>query len=269
MKFRDPNTGHFKDLNVKVSDTFPIGATTTYGGTTLPAGWLVCDGSAVSRTDYQALFNVIGTTYGEGDGSTTFNLPDYLDDIPDESSKYIIKANQLIAVPSKVIGENSASTRDAYSAKYNNDLVNSINTATNELINNTINTLKETTFPIGKIETFFDNNDHSHYLGFTWERVASGRTLVGINTADSSFNAIGKTGGAKTHTLTINEMPSHNHKMPIDSFVNSDSQQNTITGGHVSNETEGTNYNTTSTGGGQPHSIMGPYIVVAFWKRIR
>jgi microcystin-dependent protein len=268
MKFRDPNTGHFKDLNVKVSDTFPIGATTTYGGTTLPAGWLVCDGSAVSRTVYQALFNVIGTTYGEGDGSTTFNLPDYLDDIPDESSKYIIKANQLIAVPSKVIGENSASTRDAYSAKYINDLVNSINTATNELINNTINTLKETTFPIGKIETFFDNNDHSHYLGFTWERVASGRTLVGINTADSSFNAIGKTGGAKTHTLTINEMPSHSHKV----YSRTDRSQGREAGFRELGNSQDNLFNpgdTEAVGGNQPHSIMGPYIVVAFWKRIR
>lgn len=42
----------------------------------LPEGWLLCDGSAVSRTDYSELFAVIGTLYGEGDGSTTFNLPD-------------------------------------------------------------------------------------------------------------------------------------------------------------------------------------------------
>lgn len=41
----------------------------------VPSGWLYCDGSAISRTDYAALFDVIGTAYGEGDGSTTFNLP--------------------------------------------------------------------------------------------------------------------------------------------------------------------------------------------------
>lgn len=41
-----------------------------------PAGWLVCDGSAVSRTAYSSLFGAIGTTYGAGDGVTTFNLPD-------------------------------------------------------------------------------------------------------------------------------------------------------------------------------------------------
>lgn len=43
---------------------------------TAPTGWLLCDGSAVSRTTYAALFAAIGTSYGTGDGSTTFNLPD-------------------------------------------------------------------------------------------------------------------------------------------------------------------------------------------------
>lgn len=42
----------------------------------LPAGWLVCDGSAISRTTYASLFAAIGTQHGVGDGSTTFNLPD-------------------------------------------------------------------------------------------------------------------------------------------------------------------------------------------------
>lgn len=47
-----------------------------FAGTTAPSGWLVCDGSAISRTDYADLFAQIGSTYGDGDGSTTFNLPD-------------------------------------------------------------------------------------------------------------------------------------------------------------------------------------------------
>jgi microcystin-dependent protein len=47
-----------------------------FAGTTAPDGWLICDGSAVSRTTYADLFAVIGTTYGAGDGNSTFNLPD-------------------------------------------------------------------------------------------------------------------------------------------------------------------------------------------------
>lgn len=56
----------------------PVGAVTMWAGdnASTPSGWLVCDGSAVSRSTYDALFAVIGTTYGAGDGSSTFNLPD-------------------------------------------------------------------------------------------------------------------------------------------------------------------------------------------------
>lgn len=47
-----------------------------YAGSTAPTGYLVCDGSAISRTTYEDLFDICGTTYGVGDGSTTFNIPD-------------------------------------------------------------------------------------------------------------------------------------------------------------------------------------------------
>lgn len=54
----------------------PPGAMMAYAGATAPTGWLLCDGSAVSRTTYADLFAAIGTAYGSGDGSTTFNVPD-------------------------------------------------------------------------------------------------------------------------------------------------------------------------------------------------
>lgn len=53
----------------------PVGTMQMFAGKTIPAGWLLCNGAAISRTTYSALYNVIGTTYGAGDGSTTFNLP--------------------------------------------------------------------------------------------------------------------------------------------------------------------------------------------------
>ena len=53
-----------------------------FAGASAPTGWLLCDGSAVSRTTYSALFAVTSTTYGVGDGSTTFNLPDLLGRTP-------------------------------------------------------------------------------------------------------------------------------------------------------------------------------------------
>ena len=57
-------------------DALPSGMVVPYAGTTAPDYWLVCDGSAVSRTTYKRLFAAIGTTYGAGNGSTTFNVPD-------------------------------------------------------------------------------------------------------------------------------------------------------------------------------------------------
>ena len=62
-----------------LSDCYIVGEVRAFAGTTKPSGWLICDGSAISRTSYAALFSVIGTTYGEGDGTTTFNLPNLID----------------------------------------------------------------------------------------------------------------------------------------------------------------------------------------------
>ena len=51
------------------------GLVTWFAGTAAPSGWLACDGTAISRTTYASLFAAISTTYGIGDGTTTFNLP--------------------------------------------------------------------------------------------------------------------------------------------------------------------------------------------------
>ena len=75
LKYRDPKTGQFKEISVKTSDTLPIGAVVSYAGLNAPTGWLICDGRAISRTIYANLFTIIGTQYGAGDGSTTFNIP--------------------------------------------------------------------------------------------------------------------------------------------------------------------------------------------------
>lgn len=63
-------------------DTFPAGVIQMWAGPNPPAGWLFCDGSAVSRGTYPTLFSNIGTTWGAGDGSTTFNLPNFHDAMP-------------------------------------------------------------------------------------------------------------------------------------------------------------------------------------------
>lgn len=65
-------------MQTAFADLFvPVGAVLPFGGTSAPSGFLLCNGSAVSRSTYSSLFSVIGTAHGEGDGSTTFNIPDY------------------------------------------------------------------------------------------------------------------------------------------------------------------------------------------------
>lgn len=59
-----------------VDQVLPPGSLMAYAASSAPTGWLLCDGSAVSRTTYATLYGVIGTTWGTGDGSTTFNVPD-------------------------------------------------------------------------------------------------------------------------------------------------------------------------------------------------
>lgn len=63
-------------------DTLPIGIILPFTDEEIPTGYMLCDGSAISRTTYSDLFSIIGTTYGEGDGSTTFNLPNLKGRVP-------------------------------------------------------------------------------------------------------------------------------------------------------------------------------------------
>jgi hypothetical protein len=60
----------------QLTERCPSASIVMWAGASAPSGWLLCDGSAVSRAGYSALFAIVGTTYGAGDGATTFNLPD-------------------------------------------------------------------------------------------------------------------------------------------------------------------------------------------------
>lgn len=69
-------TSNGTDWVSRASASGPTGSVMEFAGSSAPSGWLFCDGSAVSRITYSALFGILNTTYGAGDGSSTFNLPD-------------------------------------------------------------------------------------------------------------------------------------------------------------------------------------------------
>jgi len=145
------------------------GTIAAYAGSKAPTGTLLCDGAAVSRTTYAALFAIIGTMYGTGDGSTTFNLPNL-----------------------------------------------------------------------------------------------KGRVVVGRDAYQAEFDTLGETGGAKTHTLTESQIPSHAHNIKSASGAN----EGTINTNQLAIGREGTIYankNPIETaGGGQSHNNLQPYTVVNY-----
>ena len=78
LNYRDNENNEWKELSLAIAgDTLPIGSIAVYPLGNAPANWLALDGKAISRTEYAELFTVLGTTYGAGDGSTTFNIPDF------------------------------------------------------------------------------------------------------------------------------------------------------------------------------------------------
>jgi microcystin-dependent protein len=73
----DSTNWELENSTTTSSSTLPIGTMIDFAGTSAPTDYLLCDGSAIDRTTYAALFGIIGTTWGVGDGSTTFNIPDF------------------------------------------------------------------------------------------------------------------------------------------------------------------------------------------------
>ena len=123
-------------------------------------------------------------------------------------------------------------------------------------------------YPVGAIFTTVTAYANSAAVvaaigGTTWVAFAAGKMLIGLDSGDTDFDTVEQTGGAKTHTLSTAEMPSHTH-----TTVNSNSDTGSgkpATGGEAA---EGTGIHTSNaTGGGTAHSIMNPYIAVYMWKR--
>lgn len=166
------------------------------------------------------------------------------------------------------------------------------------LLKEYIQQFAKTMYPVGSIYMSVSSTNPSTYFGGTWVAWGSGRVPVGINTSDSNFNTVEKTGGASAVTLTTSQMPSHTH-----TFTGSSTTTNSA-GGHTHNigrDTDGgagsSRYTVHSagtsgaqatsptssagahthsltpkgknanTGGGGSHTNLQPYIVCYMWKR--
>lgn len=126
--------------------------------------------------------------------------------------------------------------------------------------------LRDIFYPIGAIYQSTVNTDPSSFIGGTWERFGNGRVLVGVDEADSDFSTPNRTGGAKTHTLTIAEIPSHTHGQ----VVTANNTGSAIRRDYDSDGSSGVypqGVTTQPTGGGESHNNLQPYITVYMWLR--
>ena len=121
-------------------------------------------------------------------------------------------------------------------------------------------------YPVGAIFTTVTPYANSAAVvaavgGTTWTAFGAGKVLVGVDASDTDFNTVEETGGAKTHTLTISEMPAHTHS----AFKATTYENMSIhdIGGYRGQAS----VNTGSTGGGAAHNNVQPYITVYMWKR--
>lgn len=138
-----------------------------------------------------------------------------------------------------------------------------------KLISDTALATKKSLHPVNSIYLSMDSTNPNTLFGFgTWQLIGQGRTLVGVDTNDNDFKTVGKTGGSKTHTMTIQELVPHVHAQIITNGVGGgiNGRADYVEDGNSLNAYP-QGCNTDSTGGGQAFSIMQPYVTVYIWKR--
>ena len=129
-------------------------------------------------------------------------------------------------------------------------------------------------WPIGSIYISVVNTNPSQWFGGTWVAFGTGRCLVGVDTSQSEFNKVMKTGGSKTHTLTVNQMPKHSHtgRIAVNQTVIGPAKYwftpSGTTGAEITNSNVySSSIGTLDTGGNKPHNNLQPYITVYMWRR--
>lgn len=155
--------------------------------------------------------------------------------------------------------------REDFDHRLHQAIINETNRATSKetSLQNLIENINRAQHPIGSIYMSTESTSPASLFGGTWEQIKDKFLL----SAGSTYSA-GSTGGESTHTLTVNEMPSHSHQAYSVVLLRPNGDGNIQSASSNSFWNGGGMDNTTAQGGGSAHNNMPPYLTVYMWKRI-
>lgn len=222
----------------------PAGVINTFAGdsTKVPKGWLLCDGSAVSRTEYPRLFEAIGTLYGAGDGETTFNLPDLRGKfLLGSSSEYSLGGTG--GEKSHVLSINELPSHShSVSVDYSGSHQHTATTSSNGSHNHTGSGTTSSNGSHAHTQYVATDSGGAYSVNYDYDGYASNgrRVSQGIDTGDAgahthTYSFSTSSNGSHNHTLTTSSNGSHNHTASA-----------------------------ANTGGGVAHENMPPYITLNY-----
>jgi microcystin-dependent protein len=208
----------------------PTGSVTAFAGASAPSGYLMCDGSELSRETYSSLFSIIGTTYGTGNGTTTFNVPNLKGRMPVGLDSSQTEFNSL-----GLIGGAKQHTLTS------NEMPS--HTHTQNEHNHTATTASAGSHGHSAGTDSQGLHSHSTSLYNNTGAYASGTARNALHNSIGNLNGYGSnSSGSHSHTVFIFDSGSHSHTVTV-------------------NNTTAVNQN---TGGGQPHNNLQPFITLNY-----
>lgn len=232
----------------------PTGAIIPYGAATAPTNFLLCDGTAVSRSTYSALFAILSTNYGVGDGSTTFNLPNlkgrfplgYSASAPTKTFTFASRASNVITVTG---ADNHAHNEIQTGQAVLYDTTSGVITGLSD----------NTTYYIIRITATSFSLATSRANAVAGTVISLSGDGSGTQTFAITYTArpLGQTGGEEDHSLVTAEIPSHTHSYGKDNGAGAVPTLEVLAN-------DGTTNASTATGGSTAHTIMPLFQVVQY-----
>lgn len=247
----DPGHKHTSASLTDLSTIVPTGSILPYGGSSAPTNFLLCDGSTVSRSTYATLFGVIGTTFGAGNGSTTFGLPD----MRGRTVVGVGTGTKVATVSSRatdtltVTGITSAANNEFQTGQaVTYHTTGSVMTG---LTNDTVYYVIRVTNTTFKVASSLANAQNG-----TQVSLSSDGTGTHTFTQTLTARTLGDTGGEENHAMSSTELLAHSHTAHFQSGSTSQA------GASAMNNTQ--DGSTGSTGGNAAMNAMQPFVALNY-----